>query len=324
MTNEHHDLPNELTPPAHEGLSADRKLELRAQLLSAAQGSDQGHASRRPGWWASGLAAAAVAAVVGTGFYVTSRGDSTGSHPPLLPAGRSSSAADPTTASTPSPESPSSSAPGTPKPRLPVTPLVTVQAGPAPSFDPPPAQDCDDTLNEFVRQGHDELAGARVTASRAGDIGATYLYETKSSWVVCDDFASGDGGVSTLLTPHDNQQAYTPSAKTLTVSNNTIGGPNSANWHYQYFAAGADFDGVRAIAYTFPDGHTEDAVVGQNGLWSMNYQPTTGLLADPKTNYSKLGPITVDVTYAQSGRTSTDSFTLPWGEGTCGQTNHGC
>ncbi len=325
MTDEHPDLPPELTPPPDQPLSADRRQEMREHLLSAAGQGDGPGPARRPGWLIPGLAAAAVVSVIGTGVYLANANDSSTSTP-LLPAGTSTSTSQPTSQAVPSPDGPPDTIQDT------VVLRTTAPQGtatpPTPTVQVPPirptAQNCADAVNELIQQGEPELAGATVTAQRAGDRGTTYLYESKSAWVICDDFAGGDGGLPTLLAAHSKQKPYVPSAKTLQISDNTIGGPNTANWHYQYFAAGADFDGVQAISYTFPDGHTEDAVVGQNGMWSMNYQPTSGPLADPKTNYNNLGPIKVTVAYTQSGGSSNDTFTLPWGLGTCGQTNHGC
>ncbi|MFY9916493.1 MAG: hypothetical protein WAK18_17605, partial [Nocardioidaceae bacterium] len=58
---------SDLTPPDPEPLSADRKREIRAQLLATTR------TNRRPsrsGWLVPGLAAAAVAAILATGVYL--------------------------------------------------------------------------------------------------------------------------------------------------------------------------------------------------------------------------------------------------------------
>jgi hypothetical protein len=189
--------------------------------------------------------------------------------------------------------------------------------------DPPSSQSCADAVDEQSRYGESEIAGATVTASRPGTFGTTYLYETKTAWIVCDDFAAGDGGAPTLLDAHLKTDDYEPTQRTIGISQNIVG-LDPRSWKYQYFAAGRDFDGVHAISYAFPDGHTEDAVVGQNGLWSMNYQPTSGPLANPDTNFTTLDPIRVTVSYTDAVGGGADEFTLRWGAGTCGQVNHGC
>jgi hypothetical protein len=78
---------------------------------------------------------------------------------------------------------------------------------------------------------------------------------------------------------------------------------------------------VQAIRYEFPDGHIENAVVGESGMWSMLYLPTEGPLADPRVNETTLDPIQVTVHYTDG---HTDGFALEWGQDTCGQVNHGC
>lgn len=166
----------------------------------------------------------------------------------------------------------------------------------------------------------ERLPGAHVTDERNYGPGTTYLYETKAAWVVCDNLADSDGGSPTLFSVHDKSQAYQPSTETLAISQN-FNIDQDEGWVSQFVAAGRDFDGVQANSYSFPDGHTEEAVVGQNGLWSMTYLPTDGVLVDPMTNFSNLGPIEVTVNYTGG---DVRNFTLQWGLHTCAQTNHGC
>ncbi len=184
---------------------------------------------------------------------------------------------------------------------------------------------CDDEVGELAHQ-EPNLRGAAVTAQRDTDIGTIFLYETKTAWVVCDDStAVTDGPQSergyspTLISYQLKSQDYKANTDTLAISENFLGTP--ANGSSYFFAAGRDFDGVEAISYKFPDGHTEDAVVGQNGLWSMSYLPTEGVLADPKTNTSQLDPITVTLQHEYD---SYWSASLEWGLDTCAQLNHGC
>ncbi len=306
MTDERPDL----TPPVPDPLPEERKRALRAQLLAA---TGKNPATSRRGWLVPGLAAAAVAAIVATGVYLTNDDGSSRSTSPLRPAGGADASAE-TTGPVPPPPADTTVPAET-------APSAYVSIG-SPAVDPPRAENCADAVNELITQAAPPLAGAAPTASRAGAIGTTYLYESKAAWVVCDDFASVDGGAPTLLQWHLKRDSYAPTAKTVGISENHVG--KAGQLDHQYFAGGRDFDGVRAISYAFPDGHTEDAVVGQDGLWSMNYQPTTGVLVDPHTNERRLDPIKVTVTYTAAVGGGTDTFTLAWGLGTCGQTNHGC
>ncbi|QIG42660.1 hypothetical protein G5V58_07595 [Nocardioides anomalus] len=80
--------------------------------------------------------------------------------------------------------------------------------------------------------------------------------------------------------------------------------------------AGADpFD----VAYTFPDGHTEHAVLGTDARgrwwWRMVYAYDPG-----PGNETKGPPIEVDVTAGSFSY----SFALAWATDTCAQANHGC
>ncbi|MFY9915941.1 MAG: hypothetical protein WAK18_14820 [Nocardioidaceae bacterium] len=305
MTDERRDL----TPPDPEPMSDERKREIRAQLLATTGTAPQ---TSRRSWLVPGLAAAAVAAILATGVYLANNDGSSRSTKPLQPADGAGTSTSPAGPVAPSPADTTVTAE--------IAPPTYSSTGPPPAARPP--ENCADAVNELIQRAAPPLAGATETASRAGGIGTTYLYESKAAWVVCDDFASVDGGAPTLLSWHLKSDPYLPTAKTVGISENAVGKPGHLD--HQYVAGGRDFDGVRAISYAFPDGHTEDAVVGQNGLWSMNYQPTTGVLVDPTTNERTLDPIKVTVSYTASAGGGTDTFTLQWGLGTCGQTNHGC
>ena len=191
------------------------------------------------------------------------------------------------------------------------------------------ATSCADEVSGFAKVQEPALQGATVTAERDSGAGTTYLYATKSAWVVCDDSTAVLGGpesekgyTPTLVSSHLKSESYQPDTDTLAISMNFIGSADYSSIESAYFfAAGRDFDGVQAISYTFPDGHTERAVVGENGLWSMAYvitdRPTLNLFADT----SQLDP--VDVTVASTGG-DTAKHALQWGLDTCAQLNHGC
>jgi len=327
----------ELTPPPDEPLLDATRAEIRQRLSAATQTEEQ-----RPGnrWLVPGLAAAAVLTVVAGAFAVASTNDDgAGEGSSLQPAGSEttqSATTPPGGSATPSPsggsvtstpsEDPAGSAIPTPS-LLPSQPTNTV-----PLTEPPQvagATSCADEVSQFAKVQEPALQGATVTAERDSAAGTTYLYETKLASVVCDDSTavlggpeSGRGYMPTLVSSHLKSESYQPDKDTLAVSMNFIGSADYISIESAYFlAAGRDFDGVQAISYTFPDGHTERAVVGENGLWSMAYvitdRPTLKLYNDS----SQLDP--VDVTVTSTGGDTT-KYTLQWGLDTCAQLNHGC
>ena len=243
------------------------------------------------------LAACSVAAVVAVGVALTRDG---GSDPEAAPSGGGTSGTTSVT-ETPEPTQPTSAdateaaCPDPASPGVTVTELTEeLQRVGCAIRDNPPSS-CADEVG---------IAGARLAA----EIGTTSLWENDQRWVVCDTFASQDGGVPTLLTTYANGEGLTPSPDTLAISENHLMQGGS-----QYFAAGRVFPGAGPITYHFPDGHDERATT-RNGLWVMNYVLTQGKLG--RGDSRGLDPITVTV----DGQT----FTLEWGLGTCAQTNHGC
>ncbi|HSV39542.1 MAG TPA: hypothetical protein VLI04_12360, partial [Nocardioidaceae bacterium] len=175
------------------------------------------------------------------------------------------------------------------------TPTPTVEATPEPTAKGP----CDKEV---------PLEGATVSET----IGTTSLYATADAWVVCDTFASQDGGVPTLLETHPQAAPYVPDRSTLAISTNFLGQGQA-----QYFAAGKVFDGVDVIEYTFPDGKTVRAKTS-NDFWVMDYRPEDGPLASG--DLRGLKPIVVSVEGPSTGA----GWSLEWGKDTCAQRNHGC
>lgn len=304
--------PEDLTPPTLEPLSDEQRHAMRAELLAAVQ--------RPPGaehrWLMPGLAAAAVVAIVAVGAVVVGHGGDgpSGSTNPFAPAGQGGSSVQPTPAPLPEPTGhPHTSAPSVSAPGKHVIPRGSHVLPTKGLVDE--TTTCEQEIAALHRAG---LDGATVTANRDYGDGKTSLYETKSDWIVCDTLASADGGAPTLFSPHQKDDAYRPDLSTLAVSENFS---LDRAWFAQFVAAGRDFDGVQSISYAFPDGHTENAVVGETGMWSMLYVPTSGPLADPHVNQTTLDPVQVTVTYTGG---ATDRFTLEWGLDTCAQINHGC
>lgn len=331
----------DLTPPPGRNLSDEQRARIRVQLASAAQSAPARSPER---WLVPGIVAAVVTAIVGAGAYGASHdsnGKAPGSQLPLQPAASSTApvTSAPVTTPTPWTKPPVTHAPGTasssPTPAVPGTTSVSSlpPANPKPSGGPPvavtpgstlvptgqsPGTSCD---QEIAHAAEPNLRGATVTAERDYGPGTTYLYETKTAWVVCDNLTGTDGGASTLLQLHNKSKPYKPDASTLAVSENFITKPDGSPIYDQFVAGGRDFDGVRAISYVFPDGHVEHAIVGKTGMWSMVYLADKGPFVDPKTNETNLDPIKVKV-FRTDGWVQV--LHLRWGLDTCAQLNHGC
>lgn len=306
--------PDDISPPPPEPLPERRKQEMRHQLLAAATSADS---SARGSWLVPALAAAAVLAIVGAGAVVLDH-DGDGGEPGsvgLQPAGRGGPVVPGPGVTTAT----ATAATHAPPPRVrPGTSTVTAPAAPYPPTGHGELGEATTCQQEIDALAEPSLDGATVTADRDYGAGVTSLFETKSGWIVCDTWATIDGGAPTLFSVHEKSGQYEPNVSTLAVSENFgSGDPLPA----EYVAGGRDFDGVQAIAYTFPDGHVEDAVVGQTGLWSMVYLPTSGVLTDLDQNEATLDPITVRVSLTNGDEAT---YTLQWGEDTCAQINHGC
>ena len=141
-----------------------------------------------------------------------------------------------------------------------------------------------------------------------GDPGTTYLYADAQQWLVCDTWATVDGGPPTVTGPHPLDQAM--SKDQLLISQNySMERQDGA----EYFAAGLRSADVAKIEYTFPTGDTVKAkMVGS--MWSMVY-----LLPDPpKRVWSD--PVHVVVTMADGTTQQHDLTAMDL----CAQVNHGC
>jgi hypothetical protein len=220
------------------------------------------------------VAAAAVVAVMAAGALLADGG---GEEDTVAPGGTTDTTGNPDATDVPAPT---------------ITPTPTVKATPE-------RGPCDEAV---------PLKDATLTAT----IGTTSLYESAGAWVVCDTFASQDGGVPTLLETHQQAAPYLPDRTTMAISMNFLGTGQS-----QYFAAGKAFDGVDVIEYTFPDGKTVRAKMA-GGFWVMDYRPGDGPLA--QGDLRGLDPVEVSV----EGPSTGEGWTLEWGVDTCAQRNHGC
>ncbi len=93
-----------------------------------------------------------------------------------------------------------------------------------------------------------------------------------------------------------------------------------------FSAGGRVSDAVRAITYTFPDGHNVTAqrpsrlirlpaTIAANGVWSVEYSPTSGRLLDGSLDrIQALDPPWVAVTYTNG---FVDRFPLRWPRASC-------
>lgn len=123
---------------------------------------------------------------------------------------------------------------------------------------------------------------------------------------------TSDGGAPTLI---GNRSTNDPASKqTYALSENYSMTDDSVG---QFIAGGPKLPGVKSISYTFPDGHTEDAVIKKD-MWLMAYVPTSGPLVGTE---QPTEPIHVEVTRVGG---STTAYDLQWGQDTCAQINHGC
>jgi hypothetical protein len=66
--------------------------------------------------------------------------------------------------------------------------------------------------------------------------------------------------------------------RTLALTEKLVVGPGGSVVSDHWFARGRKLDAVRALIFTFPDGHDVKATMRSNGDWSVAYSPTSGLL----------------------------------------------
>lgn len=297
---------DDLTPPPVEPISDDRRAAMRAKLQAATTRRERSPASR---WVAPSLAAAAVVTIVAAGAVIVNhdgapqRGRQS---EPLSFAGGGTGAQHGTV--TPGKRSTGQKPGGRPG-------LVTPHQGTGTNrgLGHQTLDGCVSAIDDLANP--DLESGLSVTDSRAYGSGTTRLFETSTAWIICDDFSAGYGVAPTLFSPHVTSTPYVPDLGTLAISDNSSG----TSW--QYLAAGLSFPGVLSISYSFPDGHVEHATIDPNGLWSMLYLPTSGILTEADTNFATLAPVTATV-HDTNGDVQT--FALQWGVNTCAQINHGC
>ena len=290
------------TPPPDEPLGDQARARIRAELLAATQ-TPPTRSRRRV---VPAAAAASVALVAGLTAWATGVvGGESGTGDRISPATGTSATPTPSTG----PATPSTG-PGTPSPSptegAPETPAVPQPSAPAPSEAGSGA--CPVEL-EHVLKGAE-----RVATFPKDDGGTTSFWVKGDRFSVCDERA----GVSTVHKPLPLEPDLDDTA-TFRVS--TLYPPSRDGYRTIRVAGGLVPEGALAfdVAYTFPDGHTENAtkVTDAQGRtwWRMVYEHL-----DDGGNEMQKPPI--EVTLSLSGvRTH---FTLEWGTDTCAQANHGC
>lgn len=259
--------------PPERPLTDQARAVRKADLLRQVSGEGR---SRR-GWVVPALAAASVIAAVAVGGAVLAVGDD------------------------PEPETGVPAGSGTAQPSTAPEIATDVTSAPvAPSTVPGKGEGCGDL--RIPLPGASELASIPIGET------TVHLFGNDSRWIVCDDWASHDGGVATLLHPHP---FGTPIAKAqlgismnFSMDDSTIG---------EYVAGGALPEGVESITYRFADGHVQEAVL-DGDMWAMAY------FAEVPDGAEVIDGATVDVvTDGVPAR-----FTLRMPEDFCTQSNHGC
>jgi hypothetical protein len=280
--------------PPERPLSDQARAQRKADLMHEV-------AEHRPGsrrWLVPAVAAAAVVAAVAVGGAVIAGGDEPTSRPGA-PAG--GGPAQPSLAPD-TPTDDSNAVPSEPptKPDAPRT--VPGESKSSGAFDGgfpvQPPQSCAD-LRIPVR------SATEVSSIPIGDT-TVRLFANDDTWIVCDEWASLDGGAATLFHPHP-LGAQLGRAELGVSMNFSLDDPDAS----EYVAGGALPDGVQAISYTFSDGHVEQATITDD-MWAMAY------FTSAKTS---IEGATVEVTMADG---SSDQVELRYPLDFCSQSNHGC
>lgn len=267
---------NDLTPPPDRPLDDAARARIRAGLVEST--AQPGAPTRRGhAWLAPVVAAAAVAAIVGGGTWLLNRDGNSAA--PLQPAGSGTS--------TVAPDSPTPSPSGAPD------------------------DDCAEAVQEQLPGAVSRYGIAQATLG--GQSSQTSIWTKGDQWVVCDTFASLDGGVPTVFAVHSGMPVPTKDELLISMNFVQVGDELLS----QFVAGGLLASDVTSISYDFPDGQLVNAAIN-GGWWTMNYQPTSGPLAGG----GRLPSEPVRVTVTANGATTT--YTLEWGQDTCAQINHGC
>ena len=308
---------SDLTPPPDQPMPEPARARLREQLLAAAQEKPVAGTHR---WLVPAVAAATVLGVVGVGSWlVTGGADRAGGPDETGPAtGATSSDAEtvsPVPVEPDAEEVPTVRASNSPRKAIVVPDGVDEAEGKGRAR----------TCEQETRSGG--LGGAQQVAEIQHGQATTSFWVNDTQWEVCDDLSAIEeaGRPAALLEARDAGAPYAANAETLGFSSFTVTDAAFNPRYMHFFAGGRLFAGVDKIAYTFPDGGqaTADVTTDASGekWWAMSYEAHDGLFLAPGTNFMKLDPVEVVVSYTNG---ATETFDLEFGRDDCAHINFGC
>ena len=154
--------------------------------------------------------------------------------------------------------------------------------------------------------------GFTQVAQSPDDAGTTTFWTKGGQWVVCD-VAVGAQGVEPAVLESTRRGRTGFDKRSLAVTTTVLPRPDGSPAAVRLVAGGRLPWRVDEIAYTFPDGHTEQATFvtseddPEEVWWSVAHTPTEGVLVDPETDPAALDPVTIAIVGAAA-----EAFRLPW------------
>ncbi len=277
------------TPPPEQPLDDAARARLRERVVA---GLDSTSTATKRSWRMPVAAAAAVLVVAGVTGAVATRADD-GPRSNGQPA---------------APES--TEDPGNDLTVVPTDEVTSEAAAPAAG-----PKECPSNLRYVLKGAEPAVAFELPSGSPAA------FYVKGDRWSLCDERA----GIVTVSQPLKLDERYADQAVPFRMSMNFYDPDGGQDLVASFVAGGLAPDGAEdffdLLTYTFPDGHVAEAdlVTDEQGRtwWYVEYVATEGLLVAPETNYTKLGPIAVDL--ALSGVAY--QVELTWLEDTCAQAN---
>jgi hypothetical protein len=154
--------------------------------------------------------------------------------------------------------------------------------------------------------------GLAQVAQSPDDAGTTTFWTKGRQWVACDVAVRAQVVEPAVLeSARPGRTGF--DARSLAVTMTVLPGPDGSPAAVRLVAGGRLPWRVDEIAYTFPDGHTEQATFVTSAddpeevWWSVAYTPTEGVLVDPGTEPAALEPVTISIVGAAA-----EAFRLPW------------
>jgi hypothetical protein len=271
---------NDLLPPARRSIPEQRRKRMRERLDeeigSATTVGRRDGAARRFGIPA--LVAAAVAALAIGGYAIASDDDGAGGSDPG-PAGQGDRGA-----------------------------KGDGEQNPAPDLTSTAMSDPESAYQECIRLATEQyrMRGEPITDELDGKLA---VENAKGTTVVV---ANGTDAYTCNLEP-DQAVSHPSPLNGQAEASDFWFAMNSLRGGELVWVGGEAPDGVTGVSYTFPDGHTEDAVV-QDGFWALQYFSDQPIPSGPSDRVE----VTVDGPEGQA-------FELPFTVDTmCNQVSHGC